>query len=194
VSTSSVRELLTGVLGAMPAHVSALHEQNFREIFDDISRVRFPTAWSGFARSAGFGPDRMQHPTSPGTGIWRDTINKGSGNPHTELDMERRDYILTALEDEIASITSGEEFVKKILSEAIIYTLNNFTAPAAAQDQYPLATVTQVEQVAQTDKREELKRLAIKLGAKQEKGNNKNKDRAWGNRQLKRTVSQSRLF
>ena len=191
VSTSSVREFISGVLGkkALPA----AEEKTFNEFLNNVSRIRFPTKWSGFANtSAAQGAARMQHPTSPGAGIWRRNITKGSGNPHSELDRQRREAVVETMEQEVTKGGSLEGLLKAVLVTALVFTLNNFTAPATASDQHPETSVTQKERVEQVEAREQLKATALSLGAVQDPGADTRRGRAWGDRRGKRSLSPPR--
>jgi hypothetical protein len=187
-----VRELIIGALGTK--NLSAAEENVFNTVLNNISRVRFPTKWSGFAKSGALkGSDRMQHPTSPGEGIWRSNLVKGDGNPHSELDRKRREYIIDEIEIEKKKKgTSLENIVKVALGAAIVFTLNNFTAPATASDQHPLAVVSKAELKQQVADRERLKAIAFSLGVKQEASANTTLGRKWGNRSKKRELSPTR--
>jgi hypothetical protein len=198
VSTSSVRELIIGALGTKKT-LSPNDANEINKFFQSLSDVRFATRWSGFANSKeSDGDERMQHPTSATIGgIWRNTLESGDGNPHSELDEKRKQAILEEMNIAIKS-SSPVKIAKAMLVRAITFTLNEFTAPATASDQYPLGNISQQELREQVIARESLKAYAVKLGADQErtitKGPDRNslRTRPWGNRKNKRSLSPSR--
>ncbi|MEI9806810.1 MAG: toxin TcdB middle/C-terminal domain-containing protein [Bacteroidota bacterium] len=183
VSTSSVREFVKGVLDKKGGALTSAEKSTFNEALNYISRVRFPTKWSGFAAKGGAGgADRMQHPTSPGLGIWRAFIVSKDGNPHSELDRRRKEEVINAMEAATKSGSNLEQVLKAGIIRAITFTLNEFTAPATAKDQAPEATISKAERTKQTMAREGLKKLAIDIGAVQEKSKDESLGRNWGDR------------
>jgi RHS repeat-associated protein len=191
ISTSSVREFVSGVLNG--GSLSKTEQATFNEALNYISRVRFPTKWSGFARgsSTSVGGDRMQHPTSPGTGIWRKAIKSKDGNPHSELDRQRKEAVLEVFEEETKKGSSLETVLKAGIVRSITFTLNEFTAPPTASDQFPeQGSTTELNEA--TDAREKLKEIAVSLGGVQETSTDTSRGRKHGDRRGKRSLSPSR--
>ncbi len=193
ISTSFTREF---VAGALSNTLSKQQQSNFVAMINDISSIRFPTKWSGFASTTAMTSDkRMQHPS---VGIWRKKQVKGSLDPHYHYDLDRKEQVLLTLQAGLKAGHSAEQIKTDMIITAVTYTLNLFTAPALAKDQHPEVTNNKVLE-EQTDAREFLKGIAISLGAKIETGSTDAK-RAWGSeadrrkRYLKRTVSQSRII
>lgn len=186
LSTSATRELMTGLIknGAIPAK----HMDEIEKVFENISRVRFPTAYTGIAGAGGV----MQHPTS-GTGIFGDA--KQSMSTHNALDLERKQEVAQAMIDEAAKTNATTESIANAgLRAAIGFSLNNFIAPATAGDVKPflLGGKSNAELKAQVQKREKLKDWLVKLGGTQETGSDNSLGRNWGNRKGLRSASPKR--
>jgi RHS repeat-associated protein len=193
VSTSSVREFVAGVLEGKPLTVT--EQTTFNSVLNVVSSVRFPTKWSGYANSLALtGSSRMQHPTSPGSGIWRASIKSGEGNPHSELDRQRKEEVLAAMQQEtVKNGSTLDSVLKAALVRGIAFTLNEFTAPATAKDQYAVSSIAQKEKDDQVDAREQLKAVAVSLGGIQDVAADTSRGRDWGNRQGLRSLSPSRV-
>lgn len=177
ISTSSVREMFSGSQEGTKK-MSLTEERTMEQLINSLSAIRFPTKWSGFAQGDhASGKDRMQHPTSPGTGMWRSSLVKGDGNPHSELDRHRKETLLNAAE-KAARGGNLETIKNEMIVSAITYTLNHFTAPATARDQRPVKTISQKERKQQMQERESLKQTAIRHGATIRPGNTA-EDRNW---------------
>ena len=88
VRTSLIRDLVMLIApGDLPTAEAAL----FESLLKTLSGFRFPTRYSGFNFSDGTtvgGFSIMQHPTSPGTGIWLTDL-KGHSGAHNHLDSAR---------------------------------------------------------------------------------------------------------
>lgn len=193
ISTSFTREF---VAGALSKTLTKQQQNNFVAMINDISVIRFPTEWSGFATTKNMTSDqRMQHPT---VGIWRKAQVKGSKDPHYYFDLDRKDEVLTTLKAGLAAGHTAERIKNDMIITAISYTLNFFTAPAMASDQFPEETDKSVLK-AQTKAREFLKGIAISLGVKEEPASSQAATRPWGSladrqkRYMKRSVSKTRL-
>ena len=193
ISTSFTREF---VAGALSKTLTKQQQNNFVAMINDISVIRFPTEWSGFASTKNMtSAERMQHPT---VGIWRKAQVKGSKDPHYYFDLDRKYEVLTTLKAGLAAGHTAERIKNDMIITAISYTLNFFTAPAMASDQFPEETDKSVLK-AQTKAREFLKGVAISLGVKEEPASSQAATRPWGSqadrqkRYMKRSVSKTRL-
>lgn len=187
LSTSATRELMVGLAknGAIPAK----HLDEIESVFENISRVRFPTAYTGIAGSGGV----MQHPTS-GTGIFGNS--KLTMKEHNALDVERKQEVAQAMIDEAALPNATTESIANAgLRTAIAFSLNNFIAPSTAGDVKPylLGGKSNAELKAQVEEREKLKDHLVKLGGVQETGNDMSMGRKWGNRKGLRSASPKRI-
>ncbi|HEX3364580.1 hypothetical protein [Phenylobacterium sp.] len=131
VSTSSVRELLTGLVGRLPANPSRAEEAEVDRIIAILSDVRLDTAYSGFASRERV----MQHPAPAETSVFADPARTAS--EHAALDVERKSYVLKRVEDYMdgaGASASATEVVREAAKAAIEFTLNGFTAPVAADN------------------------------------------------------------
>lgn len=99
-----------------------------RKALDLLSRLRFPTAWTGFDTSDG----RMQHPTAPEMHIFGKPA--GSGSEHSRQDRLRRTEIAAAMETALdASGATIDNVTRAGAATAISSTLGRLLSPAAAQ-------------------------------------------------------------
>ena len=166
------------------------------DVFNNISRVRIPTRFSGYAIQG----EAMQHPTAPGAGYFADA--SATSRQHAEMDRARRQEVTTAMEEEISRPGSDMESIANAgLRRAITFTLNEFTAPLSASDVEPFlrrrnAPKSVVDQ--QLRIREEMKSIAVRLGATQEADHGatpaRRRGRSWTRRRgrRKRDVSPPR--
>lgn len=189
LSTSSVRELMSGLISR--GKIPAKYLPELERVFENISRVRFPTAYSGFAVNGDF----MQHPTAKGTGIFAESSQ--TMGRHNQLDLERKQEAAQAMVDEAAKPNAtAEQIANAGLRAAIGFTLNVFTAPATAGDVQPFLqgtkTRTQAELKEQVKQREKLKAQLVRLGGTQEIGSDTSLTRRWGNRRGLRSASPMR--
>jgi hypothetical protein len=187
--TSAMREFIAGAAGGPTLNPKAL--ATMEDVINEISSIRFPTNWTGFARGSGTGADRMQHPTTPGKGMWRISVATDDGNPHSELDRARKEAILIAMNDKVGVGSNLQTIINAGIARAITFTLNEFLAPAAAKDQFP-STINMNERIDQTLLREKLKPIAIMCGAKQDKKGDNSIYREYGIRQGMRSLSPPR--
>lgn len=176
IRTSFVTDLLQELF---KTKLTAQELTRLKTVVDRLSSVRFPTRWSGFKLKGGStigGHSEMQHPTSPGTGIWIPSIS-GFSKAHTELDEARVKVAIDAINSFIQKDVGGsitlkpgatlEDIVKKVLVDVGTFTLSNFTAPAMAANVD--ATATLKVKTAQTQAREFVKDQMELLGAKRAK-------------------------
>lgn len=198
LSTSSVRELMKGVLEAHQQ--SALSDkaiENLNTVFNNISRVRIPTKYSGYAIKG----EKMQHPTAAGEGYFAEA--SATSRQHSEMDRARRQAVTEEMEAEIKKKGATLESIANAgLRRAITFTLNEFTAPLSASDVQPYAKKgkapkSKIDEQLQT--REYLKAVAVNLGATQESDNGASaatrRGRSWTRRRNKgkRDVSPPRF-
>ena len=186
IPTSAVREIIKGVLDSKGKIKGKSLNEAF-ELINQISEVRFPTNYTGNHRlgnSMG-----MQHPTANDTGIWEPGI--GGGKVHSELDKKRKLSILSTAKQGMSKKESVQTLINNVIKESIRFTLNVFTAPATARDQKSRASPERKEM--QTLTRENLKKLGVKCGLGQDGGDDESKNRAWGNRDNKSTISDNRV-
>jgi hypothetical protein len=194
-STSSVRELMLGVLEKYQITMTPQQIKSINEVFNIISRVRIRTCNSGYALSK---TDKMQHPTAKGSGIFADSSETMSR--HNELDLARKEFVVKAMQEEVNN--GSASFVTIALAglrASIAFTLNEFTAPITAEDVHPFAIkgkkLTRSEKDSQLMECEMAKHIFIQLGGKQDIGK-VDRGRNWGTlRKGKklRTVSPPRL-
>ena len=171
LSTSSVRELMMSVVEKHHIQpLSADEIQRVNKVFNNISRVRLPTRFSGYALSS---TDKMQHPTESGQGYFADSAK--TMQRHYELDLQRKARVFEAMEEALKQPKCSFESVMYAgLREAIAFTLNDFTAPITAKDVNPFAlkgrTASKTEQDEQVLSREKIKGYFVLLGGRQESG------------------------
>lgn len=197
LSTSSVRELMLGVLTAKKP-LSGPELEAFNRLFNLVSDVRLPTNFSGYALSAS---DKMQHPTAPGTGYFADSTKTMSR--HNELDRQRKQHVTDEMQDALKKPdATPDSVIGAGLRAAIAFTLNEFTAPITASDVRPHALrgkAKEAELDEQVRARETVKSWFVKLGGEQESDGGKSaadrRRRPWGPRrgQNKRSVSPPRF-
>lgn len=198
VSTSSVRSLMRGVRaggGLGPAKLTEL-----TQTFEQLSRVRFPTRWTGYATTGTTTTDTMQHPTSPGQGLFADPKGKALSR-HQFLDLGRRAAVADAMEAEAAGPAhSAESIAVAGLRRAVEFDLNEFAAPATASGVVPLSrpgrTPAQLraESENQTSSREDLKAIHVRLGGVQQFSTDHSMDRGWAPRPGARESSPPRTL
>jgi hypothetical protein len=169
LSTSSVREM---VFGSLEEHtkrpLSAKQIGEINEVIDNVSRARLPTNYVGYSVSK---TERMQHPTSPGAGLFAESSETASG--HAMHDRARRSSALDAAGGELRKNPSAtyEQLARAATRAAIAYTLNDMAAPATAEDVKPFSRVASRPDSALTKSvqaREDLKAAFVKLGGVQE--------------------------
>lgn len=196
VSTSSVREIVTGIFNEIasksPASAPAPADLKILdELIDTISSVRFPTKFSGFSVLS----KKMQHPTAKSEAIFADPSSTAS--LHSELDLERKATVHDAFvlaESERGS--SPHSVVYAGLRAAIEFTLNQFTAPITAQDVHPYSLNPQngnfmQDELEQVAAREKLKAIYVSLKGTQETAVDTTLTRTWNSRG-RRSVSPPR--
>lgn len=191
VSTSTVREMMTAVTDTMESkNLSRDKIGELDSLFDEISRVRLPTRFSGYSLQ----DDRMQHPTGGGKGYFADP--KATAARHYELDLKRKEAVVTAMEEEAKKAgATGTDIVHAGIREAIVFTLNEFTAPITAADVKPFSRVSNVpdsQLQSQVEAREQLKEIVKKVGGTVEKGP-KGMSRPWASRRLEAQPGKERI-
>ncbi|MGY2490460.1 hypothetical protein [Cupriavidus sp. CP313] len=169
VSTSSVRELLAGVIEEHKKNpLSSGRMKQVRDIFRQISRVRIATIHSGLATKK----RRMQHPTSRPKAHFADPYDTMS--EHAALDIERKSEVTTAMENALKDPKVDAYTVALAgLQRGMAYTLNDFTAPITAQDVRPYALRGGAPMSvlhAQANARESIKDTFADIGGDQEPG------------------------
>ncbi|WP_225414653.1 hypothetical protein [Stigmatella hybrida] len=188
VSTSSVRDLITGVLKR--GTLSQNEQKEMETVFEEMSKLRFPTKWTGFALKNKV----MQHPTAKGSGWFADSSQ--TMKAHNELDLERRNEVVQAMLDALKEKNASPMSVANAGKRAALaFSLNEFIAPATASDVTPFALAkskTQKELKEQVVARENLKAIFIELGGKQDQGRAE-LNRKWSLRKGKRSASPQRL-
>ncbi|MCS3409312.1 RHS repeat protein [Serratia sp. AKBS12] len=130
MSTQTVFSIFSG-MGQELSSGSAEHKTLAKETFRQLSLTRLPTEFSGHNYSNGMVEEIMQHPTSSLTLTY-----STNGRNHGSQDLLRREVVIDALKSELASANTDNP-ISAILEANIIaakYTLNNFTAPAAAEN------------------------------------------------------------
>ncbi len=168
VSTASVRELIAGAVEAGGGHgLTAAQVDEVNAVFDNVSRIRLPTAAVGYALSL---TERMQHPTAPGTGWFAESASTAS--EHARHDRARRSVALDAAEEALRRPGATFEDVAAAASRAAIaYTLNEMAAPITARDVKPFSLRAgvpddQLKDAVRT--RESMKDVFVRLGGTQE--------------------------
>ncbi|HEV7228020.1 hypothetical protein [Brevundimonas sp.] len=162
ISTASVRSMLGGML---KAKLSASAQENLSEVLDEISSVRLPTIYVGFATKG----KKMQHPTIRKQAVFADP--HGTGSAHAAYDLARRTEVSNAIDAELkANPGNARSAVRAGLRAAISFTLNEMAAPPTASDVRPylwkpISDAKGKQVVAQ---RETLKAIYVKLGGVQE--------------------------
>jgi hypothetical protein len=189
VSTSSVRQLISAVLdrdGVSPLNAKDVGTMN--QVFDNLSRVRVPTKYVGYATKS----QTMQHPTSPGTGTFGDP--RKTAALHSHHDVERKNAVAGAMVGAAAAPkASPVDIANAGLRAAIAYTLNDMMAPVTAHDVRPFTSKGASGSVSnseldQVKVRETLKKLFVQLGGHQDlpKGSaGRSRKRSWTDRQGK---------
>jgi hypothetical protein len=167
VSTSAVRELLSGALDR------AVDPEAWRKaeiIFDNLSKVsRMPTHIVGVATADWV----MQHPSNKAQALFGDWSQTTS--LHTHLDRVRKQVGLVAGEAEARRPGSTlESILNAMLRETIIFTVNWMAGPIAADDVWPYArrgpSLTPEERAGWSQAREAMKNMAVELGARRTPG------------------------
>ena len=129
ISTSSTREIVTGLLGEKKWSEYTREERAYLgELVDLMSAIRAPTRYVGYS----LGGEKMQHPTSRPEAYFTDP--HGTMSKHSELDNARRDYIEREATRVYESGGSAREIVLAAGRAAIEFTLNNFMAPVSASN------------------------------------------------------------
>jgi hypothetical protein len=127
LSTATVNDFLKGYFERNPTNKP--YEIEWMNTWGNmVSNLRIPTKFSGFALKGIV----MQHPTNPKTALFAEA-NKTS-KVHAAYDLERRNYVVKAMEDARENKKGPDEIIKSMMRAAIEYTLNNFTAPILASN------------------------------------------------------------
>lgn len=160
VSTSSVRELMAGVQKDGP--ISQKQLKALTPVFEEISKLRFPTAFSGFSLNG----IMLQHPTRKGAGIF--SIRTGL---HNARDLARGREVCEAMGKTAKNPkATAFEIAEAGMLASIAYTLNEFTGPAAARNMTNLLAKDPKRIEAQTVARETLKTIFKGLGGQIQAG------------------------
>lgn len=173
VSTSSVRELLAGLVdGLKQAHVGPLtlgldtlcHVVS--NLFEGLSRIRLATRFTGFQdRDTGV---RMQHAAPQGVELFGANVSgDGSAPLHDELDRTRREQVLDAMTRVASAGASVSAVFQAGASAALAFTLNAMAAPASGRNQQLRNRADPAEVNLQMAWRELMKQLAAELGIPQ---------------------------
>lgn len=188
VSTSSLREILSGAFSAKGGH-----SQELEDAIVKISKVRFPTWATGFSLKGKI----MQHPTGPGDGLFAESAD--TAKLHSELDLNRKQETAKAMMAEAKNPGSNADSIANAgIRAAVGYTLNVFLAPASASDVRPYLkgkSISPARVDQQVKARETLKAILVKAGGVQETDTlspTARRSRQWGNRSLKRSASPAR--
>ncbi|MFI6299287.1 hypothetical protein ACIBEJ_47385 [Nonomuraea sp. NPDC050790] len=185
VSTATVRDLMTGATSS--GSLSAAKRKELEHAFELMSKLRFPTRWTGFATKT----QVMQHPTAVGTGLFGES--KSTMSLHNQLDLSRRNEVAEAMTAESkASGTTAERIALAGMRRAIEFSLNEFIAPATAADVKPRATLSKKSLIEQVRAREGVKKILVDVGGSQESGP-VNLSRTWATRKGKRSASPPRM-
>lgn len=185
VSTSSVRQIMKGISAS--GKLSSDQQEKLEEAFELLSKLRFPTKWTGFSLKN----DVMQHPTSRSSGLFAESEETMSR--HNALDRARAGEVaeacLAALK---APKATAHSVVNAAMRAAIGFSLNEFIAPATASDVRPFSLARgrdrDQEVVRQVAAREELKAILVRLGGTQDSGGTA-LDREWSSRRGMRSAS-----
>lgn len=176
VRTSFVRNLIIGIA---PGDLAKPQAQIFEDVVRTLSAFRMPTNMSGFnfndgTQIAGF--STMQHPTSPGTGMWLKSTT-GHGGAHNHLDAAR----ITEIQDKVMAHFNQntktkayspkpgvtlQDVVNTMVVTGGTFTFSRFTMPAMASNVTTHASVTDAEKEVQTLIREYMKDQLELMGAK----------------------------
>jgi len=173
VSTSSVRELLIGItqglhdagIGASSPQLAAICHA-LAPLIEGLSRIRMATRFTGFHDA--FTGERMQHATSPGTGLFGANVRgDGSASRHDQLDRSRREYVLRAMQEAFDASDSVSAPILAAAAAGLEVTLSAMAAPAQAANQWLMPHVDASLASLQTAYRELMKQVAAALGVPQ---------------------------
>lgn len=154
MSTQTVFSIFSGMGQELPSG-SAEHKILAMETFRQLSLTRLPTELSGYNYRDEM-VEEMQHPTSPLTLTY-----SSNGKNHGRQDLLRRTVVIDALKSELAAANTDNP-ISAILEANIAaakHTLNNFTAPAAAENMQFQRALTPSRIKEFTDLREAIKQL-----------------------------------
>lgn len=170
VSTSTVREVMTAVIDEIKNKNIQLNQSEINKLnllFNEISRVRFPTHFSGYSLNG----DHMQHPTVVNKAYFANPTNTAAR--HSGLDLARKEAVVAAMEEAVNPNATAADIAHAGIREAIAFTLNEFTAPITASDVKPFSRVSNTHDsqlMDQVEAREQLKRTFRNLGGTVETG------------------------
>jgi hypothetical protein len=167
VRTSFVRNMIIAIA---PGDLPAVQQKLFEDVVRSLSAFRMPTQMSGFnfndgTRIAGF--TTMQHPTSPGTGMWLSNTT-GHGGAHNHLDQARiteiQDRVMEFFDHDAKTNTHTlkpgvtlQRVVDTMVRVGGTFTFRNFTMPAMASNVTTEASFSDADREMQTRIREYLK-------------------------------------
>lgn len=176
VSTSSVRELLHGVVDGLHAAGVGPFSAGLDELcdvlvglFEGLSRIRLATRFTGFQYRDSL--VRMQHAAPRGVELFGANVSgDGSAALHDELDRLRREKVLDAMTQMADAGAPVSRVFQAAAAAALAFTLNAMAAPASAANQRLRSNARPEEVALQMQWRELLKQLAGPLGVQQMPG------------------------
>lgn len=201
-STSTVDKFIQGAKPVISAKNAGPQKTQVKKILNaaitNASCFRFETRFSGF----NLGDDAvMQHPTGMEETTTPDGVTQKRsaaifGEDHGEArrqhrleDIARRQAVLTSME---AALPNGNANPIDVFTEgiraSISYTLNAFVAPAEAENVSTLEGRADQRRL-QTERREAMKALALRMGVVQENGDDHSASRVWTRDPKKRSIS-----
>lgn len=187
MSTATIRDVIKGLTKGdklSPAGIKLLTER-----LNDISRVRLPTRYVGYAfKTPPATEPEVQHPTAEGTGFWLGGKKQGA---HYSLDLKRRRAVYAAMQDEVTNGKTAQAVLRTGLLRSMTFTLNEFMAPATASNVKTTVTDS-AEKLKQVTLREKLKNDAVGLGAPRSAGTDTSRSRPWERRIGSREISPER--
>lgn len=205
-STSSVRELIAGIKSGLQAQNGKVAKDRIREVqalldrhVTQLSYQRVPTEFSGYHTVS----SHMAHPTSVfkkkiknkveklSASIWSNQRKGAHISQHREDDLERREAVIVAMEEEVATGNAGALVIEAGLRRAMEFSVNAFDGPALSRSVF-LAEGKQAKALEANAVREEIKKKIVALGGKQEQGDDRSRARMWHRDASKRDVSPNR--
>ncbi|MBA5779463.1 hypothetical protein H2509_20215 [Stappia sp. F7233] len=133
-STASTRELVRGILDEEGVDELSDKEWDYLvELIDVLSNIRLKTEYTGFSTKDAV----MQHPANRAKAVFADPY--ATASEHAEMDSERRDYVIRAIDAAIDDGADAREIVVAGARAAIEFTLNYFAAPVTASNVQPFS-------------------------------------------------------
>jgi hypothetical protein len=149
VSTSTVQELLLGMLEKDKPSETVYNR--IGQLVDLMSVVRAPTGYVGFRfeeLASASGETRfvqMQHIAPDDQQMFADANE--TKTEHADLDLKRKNAVLTTMEEALSGKTTAEEAVRWGVLAAIEFSLRNFMSAATAINIKPLANESSLKQL-----------------------------------------------